>query len=126
MKELTKVEEQIMIVLWKIHSGCVNDIISKINEPKPKYTTISTIVRILEDKGFVSHKKKGRAHIYYPLIDKKSYAYFLLNNLSSTYFGSSMRQMMVFSLREKKISVSELEELRNIINDEINNQTTSN
>ncbi len=70
MKELTKGEEQIMKILWDLEKGFVNDIIDRMPEPKPAYNTVSTIVRILEAKGFVSHKAYGKTHEYYPLLSK--------------------------------------------------------
>ena len=70
MKKLTKAEEQIMQVLWELEKGFVNDIVSQLSDPKPAYNTVSTIVRILEQKGFIAHKAYGRTHEYYPLINK--------------------------------------------------------
>ncbi|HRR94290.1 MAG TPA: BlaI/MecI/CopY family transcriptional regulator, partial [Bacteroidales bacterium] len=70
MRELTKAEEEVMQVLWKIKKGFVKEILEHFPEPKPAYTTISTIIRILQDKGFVAHKAYGRTHEYYPLVSK--------------------------------------------------------
>ena len=71
MKELTKAEEQVMQILWKIEKGFVKDIIDSMPKPKPAYNTVSTIVRILEKKGFVGHNAYGKTHEYYPLVSKK-------------------------------------------------------
>ncbi len=73
MKELTKAEEQIMQELWQLQSAYVKDIIEQLPEPKPAYNTVSTIVRILERKGFVSHKTSGKSHLYYPIVQKDHY-----------------------------------------------------
>jgi predicted transcriptional regulator len=73
MKELTKAEEEIMQVLWELDSAFVKDIINQLPEPKPAYNTVSTIVRILQQKGFVGHKQKGKSHKYFPLITKTAY-----------------------------------------------------
>lgn len=73
MRELTRAEEQVMQILWIIKKGFVKDILERIDEPKPAYNTVSTIVRILQEKGFVSHKAYGRTHEYFPIISKSDY-----------------------------------------------------
>ena len=73
MKELTKAEEQIMQVLWDLNRAFVKEIIDRLPDPKPAYNTVSTIVRILQDKGFVGHETYGKSHCYYPLVDKNTY-----------------------------------------------------
>jgi BlaI family transcriptional regulator, penicillinase repressor len=122
MKELTKAEEQVMQVLWDIKSGCVKDIMKCYREPKPKYTTISTIIRILEKKGFIEHKKVRKTFIYSPAVEKKTYTRLLMKGILAKYFSNSLRQMVYFLSHEKSLSVSELEELKNIIDDEIRMQ----
>lgn len=122
MKELTKAEEQIMQVLWELKKGFVKDIIEKLPEPRPAYTTVSTIVRILEKKGFVAYNAYGKTHEYYPLVQKKDYTRQLFKGMLDGYFGNSIRQMVSFFSREKDLSVSELEELKNIIDEEIRKQ----
>jgi BlaI family transcriptional regulator, penicillinase repressor len=122
MKELTKAEEQVMQVLWEIKSGCVKDIIKRYREPKPKYTTISTIIRILEKKGFIEHKKVSKTFLYSPAVEKKIYSQLLVKGILSKYFSNSLRQMFYFLTHEKSLSLSELEELKNIIDDEIRMQ----
>ncbi len=91
MKELTKAEEQIMQILWKMEKGFVKDIIAEMDEPKPAYNTVSTIVRILETKGVVSHEEFGKSHRYYPLVTKKEYTKFKMNDVVENYFGNSAR-----------------------------------
>ncbi|NPA45315.1 MAG: BlaI/MecI/CopY family transcriptional regulator [Chlorobi bacterium] len=112
MKELTKAEEQIMQILWKINEGFVKDIIEHFKEPKPAYNTVSTIVRILEDKGFISHKSFGRTHQYFPIVSKKEYTKKFANKLVQNYFSGSLKKMMSFFSEEENLSVSELEELK--------------
>ncbi len=119
MKELTKAEEQVMQILWDIKSGFIKDIRAKYRDPKPAYTTISTIVRILEDKGFIGHKAYGKTHEYYPLVTKPSYTRLLMNGVLMKYFGNSVRQMVSFFSNEKDITVAELEELKRFIEEEI-------
>lgn len=119
MKELTKAEEQIMQVLWKLKKGFVNDLLDLLPAPKPAYNTVSTIIRILERKGFVGHTAFGKTHEYYPLIDKKEYTRFVSKSLLNNYFSNSMGQMVSFFSREKGLSITELEALREIIDTEI-------
>ena len=119
MKELTKAEEQIMHILWKLEEGVVNDIIEQMSEPKPAYNTVSTIVRILEKKGFVDHKAYGKTHVYFPLISKKTYTRSFMKNFMGSYFGNSFREMVSFFAKEDNMSVSEIEELMQDIKNDI-------
>lgn len=123
MKELTKAEEQIMHLLWEMKKAYVRDLVDRFPEPKPAYTTVSTIVRILEKKGFVGYKAYGKTHEYYPLIEKKLYSRHLLKGVMNDYFGNSIRQMVSFFSKEKDLSVAELEELKILIEDEINKKS---
>lgn len=122
MKELTKAEEQVMHIIWKLKTCFVKDIVSQIPEPKPAYTTISTIVRILEDKGFVGHKAYGKTHEYFPVIAKSDYTKVMMKDVLNKYFGNSVKQMLSFFSNEKGLSEDELKELRKIIDDEIKNK----
>jgi BlaI family transcriptional regulator, penicillinase repressor len=123
MKELTKAEEQIMHMLWDMKQAFIKDLVDRFPEPQPAYTTVSTIVRILERKGFVGYKAYGKTHEYYPLIEKKDYTSQLLKGMLSGYFGNSIRQMVSFFSKEKNLSVSELEELKKIIEEEISRKS---
>lgn len=111
MKELTKAEEQIMKILWQIEKGVVHDIIKDMPEPKPAYNTVSTIVRILETKGFIGHKAYGKTYEYFPLIAKKKYTTFYLDHLLNGYFSGSINQLVSFFAKEKELDVAELEQL---------------
>jgi BlaI family penicillinase repressor len=122
MKELTKAEEQIMQILWKIEKGFVKDIVPHFGNPKPAYNTVSTIVRILETKGFVWHKAYGKTHEYYPLISKEDYKKGFLKSFMSNYFGNSYQQLVSFFSKENDISVKELEEIKNMLESEIKHQ----
>ncbi|MDA3943163.1 MAG: BlaI/MecI/CopY family transcriptional regulator [Bacteroidetes bacterium] len=119
MKELTKAEEQIMQELWTLEKAFVNDILDKLPEPKPAYNTVSTIVRILERKGFVGHQAYGKSHQYFPLVSKKEYSKHLFKNLAGNYFSNSVKQMFSFFSHEKKLSLQELEDLKSLIEKEI-------
>ncbi|MFO7573675.1 MAG: BlaI/MecI/CopY family transcriptional regulator [Bacteroidales bacterium] len=122
MKELTRAEEQIMMILWKIRRGFVKDILEHFSDPKPAYNTVSTIVRILQEKGFVSHKAYGRTHEYFPLVSKKAYSKMQMGNFISSYFANSYEQMVSFFAREKEISIKEMEEIMKLMSEEIKKQ----
>jgi len=111
MKELTKAEEQVMQLLWKLEKGFVKDIIEKMPEPKPAYNTVSTIVRILEKKGFVGHNAYGKTHEYFPLISRKDYTRSFMKNFMRNYFSGSFQEMVSFFAKEDNMSLSELDEL---------------
>jgi BlaI family penicillinase repressor len=115
MKELTKAEEQIMQILWELKKGFVNDIINRIAEPKPAYNTVSTIIRILESKGFVDHKAFGKTHEYYPLLSKDQYAKGFLNGFIKNYFSNSYKNMVSFFSKNENFSLNEIEEMIEIL-----------
>lgn len=119
MQELTKAEEQAMKYLWKLKKAFVKDIVDMFPEPKPAYNTVSTIIRILEKKGFVSHKAYGKSHEYFPLIEKKEYAKSFMKNFVRGYFENSYNRLTSFFAREENLSVKELEEIKKILDEEI-------
>ena len=122
IRELTRAEEQVMQALWDIGKGMVHEILNRFPEPKPAYNTVSTIVRILEQKGFVDHKAYGRTHEYFPLISRNDYKRNYLGNLLENYFENSFKSLASFFAREEKPSLRELEEIRQLINQEIDHQ----
>jgi predicted transcriptional regulator len=111
IKELTRAEDQVMQILWSLGKGFVKDLIEEMPDPKPAYNTVSTIVRILETKGFVGHKAYGKTHEYYPLITKEKYTKFYLNNLIKGYFNGSFQNLVSFFARENKLNTHEVEKL---------------
>jgi len=122
MKELTKAEEQIMQILWKLKKGFVKDILEHLPKPKPAYNTVSTIVRILEKKGFVSHTAYGKTHEYYPVLSKEEYTRKFLKRFVENYFSDSFKEMVSFFAKEKDMSISELEDTMRMIYREIQKQ----
>jgi predicted transcriptional regulator len=122
MRELTRAEEEVMQVLWKLKKGFVKDILEHFNEPKPAYNTVSTIVRILQDKGFVSHKAYGRTHEYFPIVSKSDYSKSHLNTFVNDYFSNSFEKMVSFFAKEKRISVREMEEIMKMMEEEVRRQ----
>ena len=125
IKELTKAEEQVMQVLWELEKGLVHDVLARFPEPKPAYNTVSTIIRILEQKGFIGHKAYGRTYEYYPLITKTEYTRSYFRNFISNYFGNSYRSLANFFTTEEKLSIHELEEIRQLVDAEIKKQKES-
>lgn len=119
MKELTKAEEEIMHILWKIGKGFIGDILEKLPAPKPAYNTVSTIVRILERKGFVKYVPYGKSHQYYPAVNKKDYTRSFMKRLVTNYFGNSYKEMVSFFAQEKNLSLEEMEDIRKLMLEEI-------
>jgi BlaI family transcriptional regulator, penicillinase repressor len=115
MKELTKAEEQVMQVVWKINKGFINDILEHFPEPKPAYNTVSTIVRILEKKGFIAHKAFGKTHEYYAIVAKESYKKDLMGGLLKNYFDNSLKQMVSYFAKDKSLTVNEIDEIISLI-----------
>jgi BlaI family penicillinase repressor len=115
MKELTKAEEQIMHILWIIKKGFVNDIIEKLPEPKPAYNTVSTIVRILEKKGFVGHTAFGKTHEYYPMVSKEKYTKGFMKGFVESYFSNSYQNMVSFFSKNEDLTTKDMEEIIKIL-----------
>ncbi|MFC3352773.1 BlaI/MecI/CopY family transcriptional regulator [Sphingobacterium zeae] len=114
-KELTKAEEQIMKELWDMGRGFVKEIVDRLPEPKPAYNTVSTIVRILETKGFVTHESFGKSHQYLPKISKEEYKKGITGKLLTNYFDNSPKSMLSYFLEENRLDVQELDEILSII-----------
>lgn len=113
--ELTRGEEEIMQILWQLGDAVVNQIIARTREPHPKYTTVATFLKILENKGFVTHRTEGKSHRYYPLIDRDQYARTVMSTVLTAYFDGSLSQMVSFFSRHEDISVGEMDEILEIM-----------
>jgi BlaI family penicillinase repressor len=109
--QLTKAEEQVMQILWNRKEGLVKDIRDSFNDPKPARNTVSTVLRILEKKGYVGHKAYGNVHLYHPVVSRKEYSSSQLFGLMESYFNNSFPAMASFFAREKDLSIKDLEEL---------------
>jgi len=109
MQELTKAEEQVMHVLWDLEKAFVKEIVAKFPDHKPAYNTVSTIIRILEKKKVVGHESFGRTHRYFPLVSRDMYANQTADHLLNNYFKGSAESLLSFFVKEKNISVEELE-----------------
>lgn len=116
MKQLTKAEEEVMQHLWELGEGNVAAIIDRMSSPKPAYNTISTIIRILENKEFVSHRKEGKGYIYFPVVRKEEYSNQSLNKLMNNYFNGSFRNMVSFFVKKNDMNIEDLETILKEIN----------
>ena len=114
-QDLTRGEEEVMQVLWELGKGTVNDIIGRMPDPKPKYTTLATFIRILENKEFVRHETVGKGFVYYPAVAKEEYARTVVGNMLASYFDGSMSNMVSFFSRQEDISARELDEIMDIV-----------
>lgn len=119
---LTRAEEEIMQILWQIERGVVKDIIEKMPEPKPAYNTVSTIIRILESKGFVDHKAYGKTHEYFPLITKDDYSKRFMKGFMKGYFNNSFHKMVSFFSSSEDIDIKELEATMNLMKQQLENR----
>ena len=117
IKELTKAEEQVMQILWQLKQAIVKEIIERMPEPKPAYNTVSTVVRVLEGKGFIGHKAYGNSHVYFPLISEAQYKKFTFDKMMSNYFSNSYESLVSFIANEKKLDIQQLDELTKLIED---------
>ena len=122
MKELTKAEEQVMQVIWSIGSGFANDIMAAFPEPKPAYNTVLTVIRILEKKGFVTHETFCKANRYQPAISKEEYSQRFLGSVVERYFNNSYLDLVSAFAKKENFSLEELEELKKIIDNAIDNE----
>ena len=120
--QLTKAEEQVMQYLWKIEEGVVQHVRDCFHEPKPSRTTVSTVLRILEMKGYVGHKGNGRAYTYYPLIGKEDYSKHQFFGILKNYFNNSFASMASFFAKESDMSIQEMEALLEETKEELKKQ----
>ncbi len=110
-QKLTKAEEEIMLILWKLKEAIVRDVIGNLKDPDTPYTTVSTVIRILEKKGFVRHRAVGTTYLYYPLLSKQEYLKGYLKGIAKNYFDGSSSNLFTFFAKESDLSVKELKTL---------------
>lgn len=116
MKQLTKAEEEVMQLLWVSEKANVATLVTQMPDPKPAYNTISTIIRILESKGFVGHEKEGRGYLYFPLVSKEVYSNDSMHKMMDNYFNGSFKSMVSFFVKKNDLDVKELEAILKEIN----------
>lgn len=122
MKTLTKAEEQVMQYLWEMNGGFVREIIEQYPHPKPAYNTVSTIVRILENKEFLTHEAFGKSHKYRPSVSKEEYRTYTAEKVVEGYFDGSAKNLVSYFIKDKNMNTSDLDEILKIIEDAKTNQ----
>ena len=115
MNKLTRKEEELMKILWKVKEGFVKDMVEFYPDPKPHYNTVSSLVRLLEEKGFVGHKAYGNTHQYYPIISKQEYRKSFIKDVVKDYFDNSYKQTVSLFIEEQNLSKDDLDELISLI-----------
>jgi len=122
MKEITKAQEDILKALWEIKDGAVSDVLNVLPEPKPAYNTVATVIKVLEKKEYLSHKTYGKTNVYFPIVSKKDYAHHVLKDTFKGVFNGSVNQVVSYFVKNKSISINELEELKEMLEQEIKNK----
>lgn len=125
MQKLTNKEEEIMHIIWKLEKAFVKDVLAEIREDQPHYNTLSTIVRNLEDKGYVSYQAYGKTHQYFPIVSKEAYKKRFMSNAIENYFNNSYKNVVSFFAKEENISVDELKEIIALIETKNNQEADS-
>lgn len=115
MQKLAKREEQIMQACWRLEKAFIKDIIAELPEPKPHYNSVATMVRILEEKGFLDHETFGNTFRYYPVVSKDQYQKHAFDDMVKLYFNNSYPRMLAYFAKEQKISKEEMNEILEII-----------
>lgn len=115
MQKLTNKEEEIMQILWKLEKAFVKEVMAEIKEDQPHYNTLSTIIRNLEEKGFVGHHAYGNTHQYFPIVQMEDYRKRFMNTAIENYFNNSYKNLVSFFAEEEKISAEELREILALI-----------
>jgi BlaI family penicillinase repressor len=119
MRVLTRAEEQVMQILWDLKKGYIKDLLDKMPDPKPAYNTVSTIIRILVQKGFVDYKAYGKTYEYYPIVDRDAYKSFYLKRFVSGYFDGSFSRLLSFFAKDENLDVKDLDTLLKLAKEDI-------
>lgn len=122
MKEITRAQEDILKAVWDVENGAVADIIEKLPEPKPAYNTVATVIKVLERKGYIGHKTYGKTNVYHALISRKEYAQAVVKDAFTGLFDNSINAMISPLIKNRHIGISELEELKEMVESEIKKQ----
>lgn len=115
MQKLAKREEQIMQVFWTLNKAFIKEVIPELPDPKPHYNSVATMVKILEEKGFLSHEAVGNIYCYFPVITKEEYQKHAMKDIVSQYFDNSYPNMLAFFAKDQKLSEQELNDIMRII-----------
>ncbi|MGQ8338088.1 BlaI/MecI/CopY family transcriptional regulator [Sunxiuqinia sp. A32] len=119
--QLTKAEEQVMQFVWKLNETIVKDVVDQFDDPKPAYTTVATVLTVLEKKGFVSRRKIGNTNLFSPAISKKDYTKFQFSSLLKNYFNGSFPKMATFFAKENQLDIEDLETILKQAQEELGN-----
>lgn len=122
MKEITKAQEEVLRALWEIKEGAVGDILEALPDPKPAYTTVATVIKVLEKKGYVIHRTFGKTHVYQPAVSKGDYAQHVIKDSLKGLFNGSLPQLVSTFVNNREVSLRELEELKELVEKEIQNK----
>ena len=125
MEEITNAQEEVLRALWQINDGAVSDVLNQLADPKPAYNTVATVIKVLEKKKYIAHRSYGKTNVYYPLISKKQYAQHMIGNSVKDFFNSSISQLVSAFVNQKKISINELEEIKDLVDAELKKQKKS-
>ena len=115
MKKLTRKEEELMKILWRLEKAFVKDIVEQYPEPKPHYNTVSSLVRLLQDKVIIGFTQYGNTYEYYPIISRDDYRKTFMNQVISDYFDNSYSSAVAFFVKEKGLKPEELDEILQLI-----------
>ncbi len=115
MEQLTRAEEQVMQVLWKLGNAFAKDVLAQLPKPKPAITTVSTIIRILEQKGFVGHTAFGKSHQYHPLVKKEAYSARQMNKVVKDYFDGSLHGLVSSFVEKNELDMQELDDILKLL-----------
>ncbi len=121
-KALTKAEEQIMQAVWQVEKGFAKDILAALDDPKPAYNTVLTVIRVLVQKGFVAFKTYGKSNEYYPVISKAEYSGSQLQRLKQQYFNNSSKELLSFFVKDNKIDLTDLNDMLDDLRKEANDE----
>ncbi|PZR23856.1 MAG: transcriptional regulator [Citrobacter freundii] len=122
MEELTNAQQEVLRALWQINDGAVSDVLNQLPDPKPAYNTVATVIKVLEKKKYIAHRSYGKTNVYYPLISKNQYAQHMIGNSIKDFFNSSLSQLVSAFVNQKEISINELEEIKNLVEGELEKQ----
>lgn len=117
IKELTKAELQVMQILWAKEKAFVNEIREAMPEPRPAYNTISTVLRVLVEKEFVSYQSFGKTYQYYPIVEREDYMERYMNNVVNNFFSGSVKAVVSFFAKKEKLSSEEIDEIIDLLNE---------
>lgn len=122
MKTLTKAEEQVMQILWDLKEGVVKQVVEGFEDNKPAYTTVATVLNVLDKKGFVSHRKIGNTNLFSPAVSKEEYTKVQFSSLLKNYFNGSFPKMATFFAKENNLGINDLEEILKLTENELDKE----